>query len=546
MFGSQMARRTLLGGGLAVGAAAALAGCRTDGGGGTGTGGDSGGGDVSSIRPNYIPYDGPQPDLPGDGAIGVPNGFLSYPSPPPSTGGVPVGLSKPVEMMVQGVASATPHSKNQWWQMWDKDLGAELSVNVVDSTQYTAKFQTATAGGTFAEITQIVTVPQLPKLLESMFTDLTPYLSGDNIAKYPNLAAHPADAWDMCIINGKIWGITNPRIVAGTVGMTRGDILEEKGIDLIPELNSGEDFLDLCREITDRKAGTFAIGQIPQNWTIPLIMESLGGANVWQVDNGTWISQYETPEYERALEIVTQMYDEGLFHPNSYSDLSSTAVWFDGGATAIFAQNFASWQTRAGTDAKPYDYPCGVVKMPKWDGGGVAEKHLGAPGYGAPVGLAKTDDEARIDELLKVADYFASPFGTEEFLKVNYGVEGRQYNLKDGQVRPVADVTDERIPGPAYYGATNAVNIYSPGSQEATELLHAYCQEMIPTGVRNPSYGKFSDTAASKGAAADKKLNDIQGDIIQGRAKLSEWADAVKEWKSAAGDAVAREYAEQE
>ncbi len=544
MPGPQLGRRSLLGGGIAVGATAALAACRTN---SNDPGDDTGPKvDVSTIRPAYIPYDGPEPDLVGDGETGVPNGFLSYPDPPPSTGSVPLDLSKPVEMMVQGIASATPHDRNQWWQTWETDLGVPLSINSVDSTQYTAKFQAATAGGTFAELTQWLSVPQLPALLEKQFTDLTPYLSGDNIAKYPSLAAHPSAAWDMCIVNGKIWGVTNPRIVAGSVGMTRGDILEDKGIDQIPDLSDGEDFLDMCREITDRSAGIFAIGQIPQNWTLPMIMESLGGVNGWKIEaDGSWVANYETPEFERALEIVTGMFAEGLFHPNTYSDLSSTAVWFDGGVTAIFAQNYASWQTRAGTNAKPYDYPCGVVKMPKWEGVGLAAKHLGVPGYGAPVGLAKTDDEERIDELLRVMDYFASPFGTEEFLKVNYGVLDRQYTLKGGQVTPVADAPDEVVQGPAYSGATNAVNIYAPGNEEATRLLFDYCEEMIPTGVKNPAIGKFSDTGSSAGAAAEKKLNDHMGDIIQNRESLSTWADAVADWKKAAGAAMAEEYAAQ-
>src|SRR5690606_29001425 len=160
-------------------------------------------------------------------------------------------------------------------------------------------------------------------------------------------------------------------------------------------------------------------------------------------------------------------------------------------------------------------------------------------------GLAKTDDEARIDELLRVIDYFASPFGTQEFLTVNFGLQDRQFTLKDGQVTPIADAPDERVQGPAYAGATNAVNIYAPGNPDATQLLFDYCQEMIPSGVKNPAIGKFSDTAGSSGAAADKKLNDHMGDIIQNRASLTTWADAVAEWKKAAGDDMAREYAAQ-
>jgi len=445
--------------------------------------------------------------------------------------------------MGQGTASPTPRDRNAWWKQWETDLGTELKMTVVDSTQYGAKFQTAIAGNVLGDLTQIDTVPQMPKVLEKMFTDLTPFLSGDNVKKYPNLASLPAASWDMCMIDGKIWGVTNSRIIAGSVLMTRGDILESKGIKTMPELSSGEDFLDMCKEVTDKSKGIFAIGQIPQNWTVPAIMEALGGPNGWKVENGTWTSAYESPEYERALEIVSQMWQGGLFHPNTYTDLSSTGVWFNAGATVLFAQSIASWQGRAASAP----YPCGVVKMPKWEGGGIAPKHLGAPGYYAPVGLKKIDDEKRIDELLRMLDYIASPFGTEEYLKVNYGVRDRQYKLVDKQVVPDTEkVTAETVSGLVYAGGTSGANVYSPGKPEATKVVHGYMAEMIPGGVRNPSYGRFSDTNVSKGATANRKLNDLMGNIVQGRAKLSDWAAGVKEWKSEAGDEIAKEYAAQQ
>lgn len=380
-------RRSLLGASLAAGATLAFAGCQTTGPGTTPSQGS--GSEAAAIRPSYVAFDGPKPDLVGDGATGVPNGYLSYPE-PVSIGGVPLNLSAPVEVFAQGVPSPTPRDRNQWWKQWETDLGVELKMTVVDSTQYDAKFQTAIAGNVLGDLTQISTVPQLPQVLEKMFTDLTPYLSGDNVKKYPNLANMPSSAWDMCMIDGKIWGVTNPRIVAGSVLMTRGDILQSKGIDLMPDLSDGQAFLDLCKEVTDKSKGVFAIGQVPQNWTVPLIVEALGGPNGWSVDGaGNWKSAYEDPTYEKALEIVTQMWADGVIHPNSYTDLSSTAVWFDSGVTALFAQNIASWQGRAANA----DFPCGAVVMPKWDGGGKAAKHLGAPGYGAPVGLKKTSDE---------------------------------------------------------------------------------------------------------------------------------------------------------
>jgi len=141
-------------------------------------------------------------------------------------------------------------------------------------------------------------------------------------------------------------------------------------------------------------------------------------------------------------------------------------------------------------------------------------------------------------------NYIASPFGTEEYLKVSYGVRDRQWRLSDKQVVLDADqVKAETVSGLAYAGGMSAVSLYSPGKSEPTQRVFDYLKEMIPSGTPNPSYGRFSDTAVSKGATANRKLNDLMANIIQGRAKLTDWAAGVQTWKSEAGDAIAREYA---
>src|SRR5699024_8159859 len=169
-----LTRRALLGVGAAAGAGIALAAC---GGGGSGTSeaGTDGAGEL--VMPAHVPYaDGPDPDIVGDPAAGVADGYLSYPDPPPSTGRVPVGVAAPIEILIQGRATAVPMDRNEWWQLLNSEAGAEIRLTAVSSTEYKAKFQTSVAGDALGDVTRIAVVPQLPKLLESLFTDLTPYL----------------------------------------------------------------------------------------------------------------------------------------------------------------------------------------------------------------------------------------------------------------------------------------------------------------------------------------------------------------------------------
>lgn len=182
-----MTRRAALGAGLATAVAAATAGCRTD------DVEDPDIGDETTesakdVRPVYVAYDGPKADLPGDATTGVPDAYFSYPDPPPSTGRIPLGVSDPVSFMTSGANSWYPElAKNGRWQQLNADVGTEVSATVI-ATDYLAKFQTSVAADSISDFTLIVPAPDLPELLESRFTDLTPYLAGDNVKKYPNLA----------------------------------------------------------------------------------------------------------------------------------------------------------------------------------------------------------------------------------------------------------------------------------------------------------------------------------------------------------------------
>jgi putative aldouronate transport system substrate-binding protein len=64
----------------------------------------------------------------------------------------------------------------------------------------------------------------------------------------------------------------------------------------------------------------------------------------------------------------------------------------------------------------------------------------------------------------------------------------------------------------------------------------------IPLGVDDPTNGFYSPTAYAKGAVADTAFWDALRDIIVGRRAMSDYDTAVKDWVSAAGDQVRKEY----
>ena len=54
-------------------------------------------------------------------------------------------------------------------------------------------------------------VNNVPQFLQASCADLTPYLAGDAVKDYPNLAAYPTNSWKPMVFNGAIYAVPNVR-----------------------------------------------------------------------------------------------------------------------------------------------------------------------------------------------------------------------------------------------------------------------------------------------------------------------------------------------
>lgn len=523
-------REFLAGTGLALGGLA-LAGC--------GSGKNSAAPNKHPVKPPvHVAYGAAAPDLPS-GAHGIPAAYFHYPANPKQFTKEKPGTGGTISFMLQADEVMKPKGANPWWHGLNAAMNADLKVGTTPSADYTQKFQVAIAGGNLPDIVQLVTVANMPQVLEKEFADLSDYVSGDKVKEYPGLASIPPEAWQIPMVNGRIWGIPQARPGAGTIASTRGDLLKELGIGSnSPEPNNGQEFFELCKELSDHKRGKYAIGEQPNTWILNAILEMMGAPNGWKVTGGKFTSVIESEEMKAALEQVTKLWKAGYVHPDSFTNPGENFTWWSGGITSIYFQNIAGWPTYA----KSYpDWNIGVIALPKWEGGGLAPKALGVAGYGAYAALKKAKP-GRIKELLRILDYFAAPFGTKEYLLMNYGVAGADYTMKGTDPVPTKSAVSEYPQGLLYCGSQQYVNLYVPGNTEAVKAEHAYLTKVLPTGVSNPTWGLYSETNATKGATAGTNVLNAQSDIIQGRRKLSEWDQIVKTWRQQAGDATRREY----
>lgn len=488
--------------------------------------------------PTRVPFDGVQPDLP-ELEGGVPPAYFKYPANPVKRDGFPYqGASGPITALLQGNAAGTPRDGNSWWQALEEASGFTFKVTGAMSADYQAKLQVTLAGGEVPDLVQIVNVPGLPSVLDKFFADLTPYLAGDAIKEYPGLASIPTETWKIPMVNGKLWGVAQPRPPAGRIVSFRGDLFAKFGITETPELRDGQDFLDVCEQVTDAKNSIYAMGADPAGWMMPAMLEMLGAPNVWSEEGGKFTHQYETDVMKDALDQVAQMFKKNHLHPDSASAGAENATWWKGGRTSIYIQSIAGWSVFAKTYP---DWNLDVLTLPKWQGGGPADKHLLEAGYGAYVAIKKGSEE-RIKELLRFADFVASPFGTQEQSLINYGVEGTHYELEGTEPIALPPAQAEVPPGLGYIGAQGSAVVYAPNNKVMVQKQYDYLKTVLPTGVPNPALGLYSESSVTSGAAATTEINDLQKEIIIGRKPLSEWDAGLDRWLKATGDQQRQEY----
>ncbi|OYN89493.1 type 2 periplasmic-binding domain-containing protein [Parenemella sanctibonifatiensis] len=535
-----LSRRSVLAGAAGVAAAATLAACSNDNGAGGGGGGNQGGGGSNTEgleMPTRVPFDKVTPDVPGDDDLQIPDGYYNFP-PPVKFLTEPLPAIEPINYLAQGNPPGVAFDRNQRYAAINEQLNTTVNFTFGGSgNDYTSRFQVMLASGDLPDLVMMASVPQMPQVLDRLFTDLTPYLSGDNIAQFPGLAAQPSNSWKIPTVNGKIWGVPMPRPSAANIITVRTDEFEARGVPNW-EISNGDDLFDMFKELSRPAEGKFAVGGDPAAWLLPQIAQMMGAPNVWSLDGDKFVSVYETEEYAAAIEKTKEFWDADTCHPNSFTEPTNNAPWFKGGVNATYIQGFAGWSYYVQNNPFPMD----VIRMKGWDGGDY-NSWMSIAAYGAYIGIPKTE-ETRLQELLGVLNAMASPFGTEEMLVNYYGVEGVHYEFDDNG-NPINNqlATDEYIAAFTYMGVPYSAHLYTPGEADLTDTQADYLKEVQPLAVENPADGLYSEAAATDGAAAQRDLLDAIREIIQGRRDMSTWENAVSDYMSAAGNKAAEQLA---
>lgn len=529
----RISRRSLLGGSLAAAAGiGGLSGCATV----------TRSTDIAALNkpvalPTYRRFNGPKPDLPLSHPL-MPDCFYRFPANPVRvTDGAPGDGSRVSGSVPTSNPIPPTADRNKYWQELNRRLGSPLSLTITSATgnDYINKFATSVAGDTLGDLFNVDgTFAYLPQFLEARAQDLTEYLSGDAILEYPFLANLSSDSWRGCVFSGGIRAIPIQRgVMSSNLLLARQDILDQLGVELgSPTV---DDLMKVAKAVNDEKKNRWAFAVPP----VAAVSAMLRLPNGWEVRDGRLVHSRELDEHKQMIAITTQMSAAGLIHPDGVAK-NNQKVWFSQGSAVLTQDTYSSIQSfyrRA--VGKNFSISIPVVRD---QAGKVGRFLLGAPNNS--FAAIRPSSPERTKTLLRMLNWMAAPFGTEEYLFRKFGLPGRHYKLNGTDPALTEDGASEVCLGefPIQYLADGGYPVYFPGHPEAVDMAHSHLAAILPTAILQPTYGLYSPTQSTKGKVFDTKFDSLTKDIQLGRADLADWDKAVSDWRKSGGDAIRHEY----
>jgi putative aldouronate transport system substrate-binding protein len=505
---------------------------------------------VGGVRlPTYVPYAGARPDSPGSADGTVEPGYAAYPSTRPKSVTSTPGDGSDINIMTY-TTGAVPAAldQNPGWQEVNRQVGANLKVNMTPFADYFGtKLQVTIAGGELPDLFFIIADPGItlvPEFFNAKVADLSPHLSGDAVKDYPNLAAIPTRAWKTTVFDSKIYGVPVPLRPYFWWYWVHQELLDQAGLK---QPTNADELKQQLIQFTQPQQGVWGQGVeagpiYAYGLWMGLFTSIFGAPNNWAVDkNGKFTATFETDQYKAATAYVKDLYAAGIFHPDSsnYNTISAR----DAFQARKFAFRYDGLEMYGWRKPPVQLTPAPNIQLVKPFGanGGPGSYWYGRPNFGYIV-MPNTLSQDRIKMLLRVLNYLAAPFGTEEDLLLRFGIKDVEWT-PDVNGSPLfndkgrADFMPWRnivAPAPVAYLPVSA--------PEFPSSLQQWESELAAVGVEDASVGLVSRTYAQKGATANRTLGDGFDDIITGRRPLTDYDGLVKDWLAGVGTPARTDY----
>lgn len=492
------------------------------------------------------------------GVEGVPAVYLKTPDVFKSYDGTPGKGGTVKAFTISYNPPPPPRDQNQYWQELEKRLGVKWEIDMTPQPNYGEKSAAYLAGGDLPDLFYINppqnAAQQYQALAQGAFLDLTPFVTGDAIKEYKNLATFPSYMWDNLKFQGKIFGVPTPSLRAGNLPYYRLDWSEKLGMEPTTPESIAKMLVGFSKNDPDGdgSANTWGMGRFNGGWLVFDNLIATYGFKLpknWQKnEDGTLTHMIETDGFKQLVEYLTKLFADGGYHPDAASMTFSDAQnAFIAGQTGLHYEGLTSFYGVGNVgyrlqQTSPKATLAPLVPVTADGSPGVTHNNTGFFGYVAiPTKIG--GDEDRVRELLRILDYLAAPFGSEEQVFLANGIEGVHWNFDANGARIVNDKGRSERSDLVYFMGNLPV-LYYPDDPKVGLQVQKDLKSAIALGIDDPTQVLFSQTNVDNGPQLDQLGMDSISAIVTGRQSPDKLSDAISQWKSQGGDQIRNEFQE--
>jgi putative aldouronate transport system substrate-binding protein len=495
--------------------------------------GTTSGKDADKLLPAYAASTVAKPDLPSKNGSAA--GYTGKVDLAALKTSVPkkLGTGAPFKIMSPFWGSP-PKAGCAYYTALDAAAGTKITWQNQDGNTYGQKLGAVLASSSIPDMVVVPSwelVGKIGNAVTAKFMDLGPYLAGDKVKKYPNLAAIPSDSWRMGIFGGALRGIPMPSAAATwVVPYYRKDIFDKKGWS-VPK--SPDEFLSWAKEATSAKAKVYACGDM--SWTaFNIFGVRPSGSLGWNIgDDGKLTYRHEEPEYLEALEWTRKLFDAGVVHPDDKARSGDVGQRFTAGQILVYNNDMSHWYGKTAEQAASNpDFRIEGMDIFGADGGNPT-LYASQPATIWSL-IRKGASKETIENALAAADFSAAPYGTKERMLVDYGVEGTHYTVKDG-VPVKTDQGNSEVINAWVMLAAPAPYFAHPDYPDVARKQVEWEQRMGAFMKKTSTYG-MNIVEPTRYANLSSQFEQYEIDYVRGNKKLSDIQQAISTWKSSGGD----------
>jgi putative aldouronate transport system substrate-binding protein len=499
---------------------------------------------ASVALPTFVPSAAVKADLPGTQTI--PDGYLSYPKSAFKSVSDAPGAGGDITWMTYSIVPNAALGDNAAWQEVNKQVGANLVMQITPFADYATRLQTVLAGGDLPDVVYLSALqPDQARLLATKFADLTPYLGGDAVKDYPNLANLPTISWKSTLFNNAVYAVPTAYMRFFWMLWTHQEMLDSVGAQLP---TTADDFKRVLTQLNRPQDGVWGIASHVNNsfdvWSSSggMYAAMFGAPNQWAESGGRFTATFETDQFKAAVGFARDLYAAGLYSPDSLTyNILQKRTNFTAGK---FAFEFDGMTINLWNDTRKVNAASKLRQpVPPAADGSKGHYWYGNGTFG--ITAIKKANPERVKEILRVMNYLAAPIGSEEYLLLHYGVKGTDYDF-DANGNPTLHPKGQSDAMPWGAGTVTVPNppqiLFDPDDPQFAQVIQGDQKSLDAVGVSDPSIGLYSNTAATKANTLNQAITDGLTEIVKGTQRLIAFDQLVADWRKNGGDQIRAEY----